>query len=77
MIRPPLVRLADLIAYLAVAFFLLWYATNIVLVVATWPDPGRWIAFFVVFTMSIACAIMIGPISRALVDLGRMPSDRS
>jgi hypothetical protein len=77
MTRPPLVRPADLIAYLAVAFFLLWYATNLVLVVATWPDPGRWIAFFVVFAMSIACAIMLGPISRALVDLGRMPSDRS
>jgi hypothetical protein len=77
MTRPPLVRLADLIAYLAVAFFLLWYATNLMLFLATWPDPGRWIAIFVIFAMSIACAIMIGPISRALVDLGRMPSDRS
>jgi hypothetical protein len=77
MTRPPLVRLADLIAYLAVALFVLWFATNLVLVLATWPDPGRRIAIFVVFAMSFACAIVTGPISRALVDLGRMPSDRT
>jgi hypothetical protein len=76
MTRPLLVRLADLIAFLVVVFLTLWFATNLMLVLATWPDPGRWIAIFVGGAMSITCAIKMGPISRGLVDLGRMPWDR-
>lgn len=73
MTRPFLVRLADLISFLMVAYVILSFATNLMFAVANWPDPGRWIAIFLVGAMAITCAIKIGPISRGLVDLGRIP----
>ncbi|WP_250504594.1 hypothetical protein [Caballeronia sp. AZ7_KS35] len=76
------VRLLDLIAffvltYLIVSFLIVSFATTMLGQLASWPDPERWIAIFVVCAVAITCAIKIGPISRCLVDMIRMPFDRS
>ncbi|GJH13566.1 hypothetical protein CBA19CS11_32030 [Caballeronia novacaledonica] len=77
MSRPLFIRLADVIAFLVVTYLIASIATNMLGQIASWPDPGRWIAIFVVGTLAITCAIKIRPISRCLVDLIHLPFDRS
>ena len=77
MTRAFFVLLADLTAFLIVTYLIGSLASTPMTVLANWPDPERWIAIFVVGAVSITCVIKIGPLSRLLVDLIRMPFDRS
>ncbi|EKS72051.1 MULTISPECIES: hypothetical protein [Caballeronia] len=77
MTRPLFIRLADVIAFLVVTYLIASIATKMLGQIASWPDPGRWIAIFVVGALAIACAIKIKPISRCFVDLIHLPFDRS
>ncbi|AET95631.1 hypothetical protein [Caballeronia zhejiangensis] len=56
MTRPFLVCLADVIALFVVTYLLLSFATTVLIRLASWPEPNRWIAIFVVGAVAIICA---------------------